>query len=64
VDCDQLDFTLAHIHRRFDQIDKGVEEIHSRLDRLQRTMIHGMIAITGIILAGNSAAAVLLVTQA
>ena len=51
------------VDRRFDKVDGELHRVNDRLDGMQRTMIHGFIAMTGAIIASNAALIGLVVTQ-
>jgi hypothetical protein len=60
---ERLDDFRGDVNRRFDRVEAELGRINDRLDGLQRTMIHGAIAMTASILAGNAALITLVVTQ-
>jgi chromosome segregation ATPase len=71
---DQVDRRFEQIERRFERVDAefltvrgemkaGFDAVNGRIDSVQRTMFHGVIAITVAILAGFAAITGLLATQ-
>jgi hypothetical protein len=60
---ERLDDFRDEVYRRFDKVEAELQRVNDRLDGLHRTMIHGLIAITGAIVASNVALVGLFVTQ-
>lgn len=51
------------VDNRFDKIDHELHRINDRLDGMQRTMVHGFVAMTAAMMAGYAATVGLVVTQ-
>lgn len=74
---DRLHERFDSIDRRFDEVGKGFEQVDKRFDRvddelkrlgskfdgLQRTLVHGVIALTSAFFAAFAAMIVLISTQ-
>jgi DNA anti-recombination protein RmuC len=67
---DSLDRRLDEVDRRFDRVDESLRELRStmgqmnqRFDGLEHTLVHGVLALTGAIIAGFAAMIVLIATQ-
>jgi uncharacterized protein YPO0396 len=60
---ERLDDFRRDVDRRFDKVEHELQRVNDRLDGMQRTMIHGFIAMTSAIVAGNVALIGLFVTQ-
>lgn len=67
---ERLDDFVKHVDRRFDAVDRRfdkvegeLQRVNDRLDGMQRTMIHGFVAMTGAIVASNAALIGLVITQ-
>jgi len=59
---ERLDDFRDEVNRRFDKVEGELQRVNDRLDGLQRTMIHGFVAMTGAIVASNAALIGLVVT--
>jgi hypothetical protein len=60
---ERLDDFRGEVNRRFDKVEGELQRVNDRLDGLQRTLIHGFVAMTGAIVASNAALIGLVVTQ-
>lgn len=71
---EQVDKRFDQVDRRFERVDEefltvrgemkaGFDAVNGRIDSVQRTMFHGVIALTVAILAGFAAITGLLATQ-
>lgn len=60
---ERLDDFRGEVNRRFDKVDKRLERLEDGLTGLQRTMVHGFVAMTAAIVAGNAALIGLFATQ-
>jgi hypothetical protein len=64
---ESVDRRFDSVDRRFDRMDSRFDSLESRLDArfdsMQRTMLHGVIAMTGGMLAGFAAIIVLISAQ-
>ena len=54
---------FEQVDTRFGRVEGGLERVNDRIDSLQRTMAHGVIALTAAILTGFSGIVVLIATQ-
>jgi len=59
----RFDDLERRMDRGFDRVDEDLHAVSLRIDGLQRTMSHGVIAITAAILAGFGGMAGLIATQ-
>jgi hypothetical protein len=63
----RVDLGFERLDRRFDSVDARFDRLESRLDSrfdsMQRTMVQGVIALTGGMLAGFAAIIALIATQ-
>jgi uncharacterized protein YPO0396 len=60
---ERLDDFRAEVNRRFDEVEAELHRVNDRLDGMQRTMVHGFVAMTGAIIASNAALIGLVITQ-
>jgi uncharacterized protein YPO0396 len=51
------------VDKRFDKVDVELHRVNDRLDGMQRTMVHGFVAMTAAMMAGYAATVGLVVTQ-
>ena len=67
VGFDRVDKRFDSVDRRFDSVDARFERLEARLDSrfdsMQRTMMQGVITLTGAMLAGFAAMIALIATQ-
>jgi tetrahydromethanopterin S-methyltransferase subunit G len=59
----KVDVGFQRVDRRFDSVDARLDRLDSRFDTVQRTMVQGVIALTGGMLAGFAAMIALVATQ-
>lgn len=52
---ERLDDFRDEVYRRFDKVESELGRVNDRLDGMQRTMVHGIVAMTGAIVASNVA---------
>ena len=60
---DRVDARFDSVDRRFDAVDARFDRLDTRFDTMQRTLVQGVIALTGAMLAGFAAMIVLIATQ-
>jgi hypothetical protein len=60
---DSIDHRFEEVDRRFDKVDRELGRVNDRLDGLQRSMVHGVIALSGSFIAGFAALIVLIATK-
>jgi hypothetical protein len=60
---ERLDDFRDEVYRRFDKVESELQRVNDRLDDVQRSMVHGIVVITGAILASNAAMIGLIITQ-
>ena len=60
---DKVDAQFDKVDAQFDKVDARFETMDGRLDAMQRTMIHGFVAMTTAIVAGFGGMAGLIATQ-
>lgn len=60
---ERLDDFRDEVNRRFDKVEGELQRVNDRLDGLQRTMVHGFVAMTAAIIGSNAALLGLIVTQ-
>jgi len=60
---ERLDDFRDEVNRRFDKVEGELRRVNDRLDGLQRTMVHGFVAMTAAIIGGNAALLGLIATQ-
>jgi hypothetical protein len=60
---ERLDDFRDEVNRRFDKVDAELHRVNDRLDGMQRTMMHGLVVMTGAIIASNAALIGLVATQ-
>lgn len=60
---ERLDDFRDEVYRRFDKVESELQRVIDRLDDVQRSMVHGIVVITGAILASNAAMIGLIITQ-
>ena len=60
---EEVDRRFDRVDHRLDKVDSHLERIDGRLDAIQRSMFHGVIVLTGGMLAGFSGILVLIATQ-
>ena len=59
----RVDLGFERLDRRFDSVDGRFDRLESRFDSMQRTMLHGFIAISAAMLAGFAGMIALIATQ-
>jgi uncharacterized protein YPO0396 len=60
---ERLDDFRDEVNRRFDKVEGELRRVNDRLDGMQRTMVHGFVAMTAAIIASNAALISLFATQ-
>ncbi len=67
---EQVDRQFEQVDQRFDRVDESLRELRAaigqmnqRFDGLEHTLVHGVLALTGAIVAGFAAMIVLIATQ-
>jgi hypothetical protein len=60
---ERLDDFRDEVYRRFDKVESELQRVNDRLDDVQRSMVHGIVVITGAIVASNAAMIGLVATQ-
>lgn len=60
---ERLDDFRGEVNRRFDEVDKRLDRLEDGLTGLQRTIIHGFVAMTAAVIASNAALIGLFATQ-
>lgn len=60
---ERMDDFRDEVYKRFDKVDSELQRVNDRLDDVQRSMVQGIVVITGAIVASNVAMIGLVATQ-